>query len=53
MLTQMGFSPTERATAGCLALPKNGGDLGKLVLENFAQEEDGALEGLLTVVKNL
>ena len=46
MRPQMQLRPAERATAGRFALAQHGGDLGKLVLEDLAQQEDRALERL-------
>src|SRR5712692_8861733 len=42
----MFLRPAERAAAGHFGLAKNGGNLRKLVLEDFAQQEDGSLERL-------
>ena len=49
MLAQMLLGPAERTATGCLALAEYVGDFGKLVLEDFTQQEDSSLEGLLTV----
>src|SRR5947209_12608144 len=46
MLSQMMLRPAERATTGRFTLAKYGGNLGKLVLEDFTQQKDGSLEGL-------
>ena len=46
MLAQMLLGPAERTTAGRFALAKYAGNFGKLVFEDFAQQEDGSLERL-------
>src|SRR6266536_3612410 len=46
MLTQMELRPAEGAATGRFTLVKHGGNLGKLVSEDFVQQEDGSLEGL-------
>ena len=46
MLSQMVLRPAERAATGRFTLVKHGGNLGKLILEDFAQQEDSSLEGL-------
>ena len=46
MLTQMELRPAEGAATGRFTLVKHRGNLGKLVPEDFVQQEDGSLEGL-------
>src|SRR5262249_49628852 len=46
MLAQMFLRPAERATTGRFTLVTDGGNLGKLVSKDFAQQEDRSLEGL-------
>src|SRR5579859_7322092 len=46
MLMQMLPCPTEGAATGGFALVKHGGDLGKLVIEDLAQQKDRALKRL-------
>src|SRR5205823_6306899 len=46
MRTQMELRPAERAATGRFTLIKHRGNLGKLVPEDFVQQEDGSLEGL-------
>jgi hypothetical protein len=42
----MELRPAEGTAASCLALPKHSCNLGKLILENFTQQEDRSLEQL-------
>src|SRR5260221_9855742 len=46
MRTQMQLRSAERAATGRFTLVKHGGDLGKVVLEDFAQQEDGSFKRL-------
>ena len=46
MRAQMELRPAVGAATGCFTLVKHRSDLGKLVREDFAQQEDGSLEGL-------
>src|SRR2546421_579989 len=46
MVDKVLLRPAERSTAGSFTLAKHGGDLSKFVLKDFAQQEDGSLEGL-------
>src|SRR5260221_1529843 len=46
MLSQMVLRPAERPATGRFTLAKHGGNLGKLILEDFAQQENSSLEGL-------
>src|SRR2546421_5736932 len=46
MCAQMELRPAEGAATSCFTLVNHRGDLGKLVLEDFVQQEDGSLEGL-------
>src|SRR5438874_11668707 len=46
MLTQMFFRPAEPLAASYLTFAEKGGNLAILVLEDFAQQEDGSLYGL-------
>src|SRR5579875_3752533 len=46
VLPEVLFRPAKRAAAGGFALLKHGRDLSKLVLEDFAQQEDRSLERL-------
>ena len=46
MLAQVLLGPAERTATGRFALAKYVGNFGKLVLKDFAQQEDGSLEGL-------
>jgi len=46
MLIQMLPGPAERTATGRFALAKYAGNFGKLVLKDFAQQEDRSLERL-------
>src|SRR5437870_4123007 len=52
MLLQMQLRPAKRAAAGGFTLPEHGSNLGKLVLEHFAQQEDRTLERLELLQQN-